>query len=212
MKNDSRWEIVKSIGEGGQAHTFLVTDKKGSGEQSYVLKRLKNLKRVDRFKREIEAVRTLSHENIVQLVDFDLEAEKPYLVMEHCSGGSLAQAEPFWLKSPVDALEVFLQVCKGVVYAHSNKIIHRDLKPENIFLREKSGPAVVGDFGICYIEDDGSRFTLTEEAVGPRLYIAPELEDGKIDKVSDKSDVYSLGKLLYWLICGQVFSREKYRE
>lgn len=212
MKNDSRWEIVKSIGEGGQAHTFLVTDKKGSGEQSYVLKRLKNLKRVDRFKREIEAVRTLSHENIVQLVDFDLEADKPYLVMEHCSGGSLAQAEPFWLKSPVDALEVFLQVCEGVVYAHSNKIIHRDLKPENIFLRKKSGPAVVGDFGICYIEDDGSRFTLTEEAVGPRLYIAPELEDGKIDKVSDKSDVYSLGKLLYWLICGQVFSREKYRE
>lgn len=212
MQNESRWETIKSLGEGGQAHTFLVKDKKGSGDQSYVLKRLKNIKRIGRFKQEIEAIRTLSHENIVQLIDFDLDADKPYLVMEYCTGGSLAQAEPFWLTSPVKALTVFLQVCEGVVHAHSKKIIHRDLKPENIFLRERTGPAVVGDFGICHIEDDGSRFTLTEEAVGPRLYIAPELEDGKVDKVSSKSDVYSLGKLLYWLISGQVFSREKYRD
>src|SRR5438876_944465 len=90
-----RWEIIESLDEGGQAHTFLVKDVKGEGETIYVLKRLKNLNRIDRFKREIEAVRNLSHENIVHLIDFDLEAEKPYLVTEYCSGGSLSKIQPF---------------------------------------------------------------------------------------------------------------------
>jgi serine/threonine protein kinase len=72
---------------------------------------------------------------------------------------------------------------------------------------------VVGDFGICYLEDDGSRLTITEEAVGPRHFMAPELEDGRIGAVSPKSDTYSLGKLLYWLLSGgKAFGREKHRE
>lgn len=207
-----RWKTENSLGEGGQAHTFLVTDEKGEGETLYVLKRLKNIKRLERFKREVEAIRNLTHENIVRLVDFDLEAEKPYLVTEHCSGGNLAQAKPFWHDSPIKALEIFQQICQGVAYAHNQGVIHRDLKPENIFLRTDEGPAVVGDFGICYIEDDGTRLTVTEEAVGPRLFIAPELEDGRVNTVSPESDTYSLGKILYWLLSkGKVFSREKHR-
>jgi len=207
-----RWEIVEPLSEGGQAYTFLVKDIKGGGDTRCVLKRLKNPDRIRRFKREVEAVRSLQQENIVQLIDFDLEADKPYLVTEYCAGGSLSKAERFWQDSPVMALEIFRQICQGVAYAHSKGVIHRDLKPDNIFFRTKSGLAVVGDFGICYLEEDGTRLTLTEEAVGPRLFIAPELEDGRLEKVSDKSDVYSLGKLLYWLISGKAFSREKFRE
>lgn len=208
-----RWEIVKSLGEGGQAHTFLVTDAKGVGETYYVLKRLKNINRLSRFKREIEAIRNLSHENIVQLKDFDLEAEKPYLVTEYCSGESLDKARSFWHNDPIKAIELFQQICEGIKHAHSNGIIHRDLKPANIFLRTKAGPAVVGDFGLCYIDDDGLRITLTDDAIGPRLFIAPELEDGRAKEISAKSDVYSLGKILYWLLSeGSVFSREKHRE
>ena len=208
-----RWEIVESLGEGGQAQTFLVTDLRGQGETRYVLKRLKNLNRVERFGREIEAVRNLSHLNIVRLIDFDLGTEKPYLVTEYCSGGSLAKVEPFWQGSPQKALEIFQQVCRGVAYAHSQGITHRDLKPDNIFLQSKDGPAVVGDFGICYLEEGGTRVTLTEEAVGPVYYMAPELEDGRVVDISPKSDTYSLGKLLYWLLSGgRIFSREKHRE
>ncbi len=209
---DDRWEIVKQLDEGGQAHTFLVEDLRGEGEALYVLKRLKNLNRLERFKREVEAVRNLSHENIVRLVDFNLEAEKPYLVSEYCCGGSLSKAEPFWRKSPVKALEIFQQICQGIAYAHSNGVIHRDLKPDNIFLRTQEGPAVVGDFGICYLEDDGTRITITEEAVGPRLFMAPELEDGRLPEITAKCDTYSLGKVLYWLLSEKVFSREKHRE
>jgi serine/threonine protein kinase len=210
-----RWETVKSLGEGGQAHTFLVIDKEGGGEIQYVLKRLKNIKRINRFRREIEAIRNLSHENIVRLIDFNLEAEKPYIVTEYCSGGSLSEAEPFWQGAPVQAFRIFQQICEGVAHAHAHEpaIIHRDLKPDNIFLRTSEGPAIVGDFGICYVEEDGTRITLTEEAVGPRLFIAPELESGRVDVVSEKSDIYSLGKLLYWLLSGgKIFSRERHRE
>jgi serine/threonine-protein kinase len=166
----NRWEIVEPLGEGGQGLTFLVKDIKGEGEISYVLKHpnesnrnhLRDRNKLKRFKGEIEAVRNLSHQNIVQLIDFDLETEKPYLVTEYCSGGSL---DPFWHKDPIRALEIFQQICEGVAYAHSKSIIHRDLKPANIFLRTKDGPAVVGDFGICYIEQDGTRLTLTEECL-----------------------------------------------
>src|SRR3990170_1776153 len=91
-----RWEIVESIGEGGQAQAFLVKDIRGDGLTVYVLKRLKKLERLERFKREIEAVRNLDHPNIVRLIDFDVDAPKPYLVTEYCSGSSLDKAEPFW--------------------------------------------------------------------------------------------------------------------
>lgn len=208
-----RWKVRKSLDEGGQAYAFLVSDEKGEGEVLYVLKRLKNINRVQRFKREVETVRNLKHENIVRLIDFDIDADNPYLVTEHCSGGNLAQAKPFWHDSPVKALEIFQQICSGVAYAHSQGVVHRDLKPQNIFLRTKGGPAVVGDFGICYIEDDGTRLTLTEEAVGPRLFMAPELEDGRVNCISPRSDTYSLGKILYWLLSGgRIFSREKHRK
>lgn len=205
-----KWETIKDLSEGGQARTFLVKDTKN--EKRFVLKRLKNIQRIDRFKREIETIKGLSHKNIVQLIDFNLEGSSPYLVTEYCEGGSLTKAESFWKSSAVLALELFRQICEGVLHAHNKDIIHRDLKPENIFLRTKNGPAVVGDFGICFVEKDGTRLTLTEEAVGSRNYMAPELEDGRVDVVSKKSDVYSLGKILYWLISGVTLSREKYRD
>lgn len=206
-----RWEIVDALGEGGQAHTFLVKDLRGDNQAQYVLKRLKNINRIDRFKREIEAVRNLSHPNIVQLIDYDLDAEKPYLVTEYCAGGALSSSASI-LKQPIVAHAVFDDICQGVAHAHAKGVTHRDLKPENIFLRTHSGPAVVGDFGICYIDESEGRVTITEEAVGPRLFMAPELEDGRADNITPKSDIYSLGKILYWLLSGgRMFSREKHR-
>ena len=208
-----RWEIQAPLGEGGQSHTFIVVDQKGSPDTHYVLKRLKNVRRLDRFRREIEALQNLQHENIVRLVDFDVEGERPYLVTEFCAGGSLDEASPFWKDDPEQAFRLFDQICAGIEFAHSNSLIHRDLKPANIFLRSNHGPAVVGDFGICYLDDEGRRLTLTEEAAGPRLYMAPELEDGRLGAITPKTDTYSLGKLLYWLLSGgQVFSREVHRE
>ncbi len=235
-----RWETNTSLSEGGQAYTFLVIDRHGDGQTQYVLKRLKKMDRLDRFRSEVEALRSLTHPNVIKLVDFNFEAEQPYLVSEYCSGGNLAefreqgrlqrqQVDPLfplpnlarvlweqqkdWLNvDHYKALRLFWEICAGVAAAHRKGITHRDIKPENILLREPSGPAVVADFGLCYVEDD-ERHTLTGEVVGPRLFIAPELEDGRADLVSPASDVYCLGKLLYWLMSGgRRFAREKHRE
>ena len=72
---------------------------------------------------------------------------------------------------------------------------------------------MLGDFGLAFIEDQSPRITETDEVVGPRTFIAPELEDGRLEDVTSKCDIYSLGKLLYWLLSnGRVFSREKHRD
>lgn len=207
-----RWEVVRSLSEGGQARTFIVIDRRGDGGTPYVLKRLKNPNRAARFKQEVEAIRNLNHPGVLRLIDFDVESPEPYLVTEYCAGGTLEDSEPFWRDSPAHTLELFEQICAAVSHAHANGVIHRDLKPANIFLQAESGPPVVGDFGLCLLDGVQERVTATDEAVGPYRFMAPELEDGRLEDVSTRADIYSLGKLLYWLFSGRVFTREKHRE
>jgi serine/threonine protein kinase len=207
-----RWEVKKDLGGGGQSWTYLVEDKGAGDGKQYVLKRLKNVDRLGRFRQEVETLQQLSHQHIIRVVDFDLDSETPYFVSEYCEGGDVQRAFEDHPLTYREALKLFIEVCEGVAEAHKAGVVHRDLKPANILLRTPDGPAVVADFGICYV-DDGERQTLTAEAVGPRYYIAPELEDGRADEVDKKCDVYSLGKLLYWLLSGgRVFSREQHRD
>jgi serine/threonine protein kinase len=132
------------------------------------------------------------------------------LVTEFCAGGSLAEKDLAEL-STLQRLRLFGQIAEAIAYAHGKGVVHRDLKPENIFLRAADGPAVVGDFGLCFVED-GERHTLMDEGVGSRFFIAPELEDGKAEEISPRGDVYSLGKVLYWLVSSKRrFAREKHR-
>lgn len=209
-----RWKIVRSLDEGGQGQTFLVQDIHKPDSPVRVLKRLKNLDRIKRFAKEISALDSVSHPNIVALIDSDLGDKKPFIVMEYCSGGSLAQAQPIWREPPMVALALFEEICHGVRHVHEleSPIIHRDLKPDNIFFREVGGTPVVGDFGLCFIDEPTTRETDTAEAVGAARFMAPELEDGRLDEASTVCDVYSLGKILYWLFAGRIFSREKHRE
>lgn len=209
-KQYGRWVVKKSLSEGGQAHTFLVYDP-GEGEDNLrVLKRLRNMGRLARFEDEVRAALALRHRNLVNQVDFDLTGEKPFIVTEYYAGGSLGDVSlSDW--TLLDRLQLFRGICEGVGVAHSNKIIHRDLKPDNIFLKADGKTPVVGDFGICFFLDRGERITLTDEAVGARKYTAPELEDGRTDIVGPQADVYSLGKILYWLIAGRIYDREKHR-
>lgn len=207
-----RWQVDRVLDEGGQAWTYLVRDLRGAGDTLYVLKRLKNPKRAARFRNEVEAIRNISDPHVVRLIDFDVDAAAPYLVTEYCEGGPLSKSARYWSTSPSDTMDVFLEIAAGVMAAHSAGIVHRDLKPDNIFLRTPRGPAVVGDFGICLLNAEDERHTQTDEAVGPRHYMAPELEDGRLEAVNPAVDIYSLGKLLYWLFAGRIFAREKHRE
>lgn len=206
------WIVAQGLGGGGQAQTYVVTHE-SDPETKRVLKRLRNLRRRDRFSQEAQNLKLLDHENVLKLFDVDVVSDKPYIVTEYCVGGSLDDlAVPFWSNDPGLTIELFIQICRGVEYAHSKNIIHRDIKPGNIFMRSDIGPMVVGDFGLSILTDNlDGRVTRVDEAVGPRLFMAPELEDGRAEPNS-ASDVYSLGKLLFWMLTGRVFSREKHRQ
>jgi serine/threonine protein kinase len=204
-----KWKINKNLGEGGQAHTFLVHDKDDPEEKLFVLKRLKNLNRLPRFVKEVKAGLELSHANLIKIEDKDLEHNSPYLVAEYCERGSLENSDLSNL-SIIQKLHLFAAICRGVEYAHANGVTHRDLKPDNIFIRQDGTP-VIGDFGLCFITDDGDRVTLVDEVAGSRWYTAPELAHGIAEDVTPAADVYSLGKVLYWMLANKVFDREVHR-
>jgi serine/threonine protein kinase len=210
MKQYGKWVVGRSLGEGGQAHIFLVHDAGGEQGDKYVLKRLKNPARIARFEREVRAALKLEHENVLKIIEYDIDNEPAFIVSEYCAGGPLSRAHLSGY-TLLDRLRLFGKICLGVGHAHSNGVVHRDLKPDNIFLRDAATP-VVGDFGICFTADSGwERITLTDEVAGSRFYTAPELADGFVERPQPSADVYSLGKILYWMLSGRVFEREKHR-
>lgn len=210
-----RWEIIEPLGEGGQGITYLVKDAQSPGSKA-VLKRLKNTKRMGRFKREVEAILKLDHGHIMKLIESNFEGSEPYLVSHYYSGGTLERIVAGGKIPTVGrCLKLFIEIADAINHAHSQKVVHRDIKPSNIFLaHEAIEYPIIGDFGLCYFTDnEEERHTETAEAVGARFFMAPESEDGRMEDVTPSVDVYSLGKLLYWLVSGgRRFSREKTRE
>jgi serine/threonine protein kinase len=206
------WEVLKAAKEGGQAHVFKV--KRPSDEQLGALKRLKNPKRIERFRDEIKAAKTLSHPNIAKLIDVDSGENPEFAVFDWEEGGTLADI-PEGLLGILD-LDTRLLWCEQIAYAlahaHSKGVIHRDIKPDNILISLDHGLARLCDFGLVYFED-GERVTATMEQVGSRYYIAPESEDGRAESIGPSTDLYSLGKLLYYVASGgKIFARERQRQ
>lgn len=199
------WLCIRELPEGGQAHTFVVKRADGSDSSLYVLKRLKNPAREDYFEREIQACENLDHPNVLRVFKHGRTPKgRLFLITEYCSGGSLHGESKF--DEPGAGLKFFQQIVAGVAYCHAHQpsVHHLDLKPENILLKDNQ--PVVGDFGICFIE--GDQITMTKE--GPRgsmYYCAPELRNPRIssDVKLAAADVYSLGKILYWLFTGEVY-------
>jgi protein kinase-like protein len=203
------WKIVDSLPEGGQGWTYRVKRTSGSDQALYVLKRLKNRKRLARFQKEIDALRKLSHPGILRIVE--TFQDEPLYIAEYCEKGDLARYDLSGA-TLLARLRLYREVCDAMAAAHIANIIHRDLKPQNILVRA-DGSLAVGDFGLCLdlteIED---RPTSSLEAVGPRHYMAPELEDGRDPDPKASSDCYSLGKLLYFILSGRSFARERHTE
>lgn len=204
------WTLGKFIAEGGQGWTHKVRRSSEDDGEWFVFKRLKNANRADRFQSEIKALRALNHPGILHIVEDGTLEGKPYYIAEYCENGDLSKRN---LKgvTTIEKLLLFRQICSAVAAAHAAKIVHRDIKPSNVLMRS-DGTIAVGDFGLCLHLDAEERLTSTEEAIGARNYMAPELEDGRRDDVTPAADVYSLGKLLYFFLTGRSFAREKHRE
>lgn len=209
-----KWEAQgQSFDQGGQGQIYRVTDTTGEKIGTYILKELKNPKRIDRFENEIQAIGSLStHQNVVQLIDSGIyrDREKPAYVMPEADMAldKYLSTRNF---SVDELLDIFIGILSGIEHIHKEKIIHRDIKPENILVF--SGVPKISDLGLCLIAD-APRHTHIDEAVGPRYYMAPELEDGRHPDVSYSADIYSLGKLMYFILSKdrKIFAREKFQD
>jgi serine/threonine protein kinase len=219
--NIDNWKkLGRTFPKSGQGECQLVERATAPASEKFVLKTMRpeqsgNLARRARFEQEILALRRLSDPHILRIEDFGVDARGvPYVVTPYCALGSL-RPELLPLGTIPETLRLFLGICRGVAHAHEAGVVHRDLKPDNIFLNELRSP-IVGDFGLCFLLDgsdtDDDRITETQEVAAARWFGAPEARDGRLEEVTTAADVYSLGKLLHWMLSsGKVFDRENHR-
>lgn len=204
QKINDRYEIIKSIGEGGMANVYLAKDT--ILDRQVAVKVLRgdlstDEKFIRRFQREALSVSNLSHPNIVEVYDVGEEDGQYYIVMEYIEGKTLKQLlnKRGALTLP-EVIDIMTQLTDGLSHAHEAYIIHRDIKPQNIMI-EDNGTIKITDFGIA-MAVNATQFTQTNSVMGTVHYLPPEQANGKGATV--KSDIYSLGILMYELLTGSV--------
>jgi len=201
-----RYQILELLGQGGMAMVYKAYDPRLEREVALKIIRLDVFPPNDlqdvrkRFEREAKALAQLSHPNIIKVMDYGEYEGLPFLVMEYLQGGTLKQmiGEPM---SWQEAMRLVLPIARGLEYAHRRGIVHRDIKPANILMTEDGDP-MLSDFGIVKLLQGRETTTLTASgaAIGTPEYMAPEQWTGK---TSLKSDMYSLGVVLYEIITGR---------
>ena len=204
QKINDRYEIVKSIGEGGMANVYLAVDLILNRKVAIKILRgdlANDEKFIRRFQREALAASSLSHPNIVEMYDVGEDNGNYYIVMEYIEGKTLKQLLKKRGHLTVgEAVDIMLQITDGMVHAHDSYIIHRDLKPQNIMIQE-DGQIKITDFGIA-MALNSTQLTQTNSVMGSVHYLPPEQAAGK--GATFKSDIYSLGILMYELVTGKL--------
>jgi len=199
-----RYEIIEELGRGGMGKVFRVEDKKVKEE--IALKLIKpeiasDKKTIERFRNELKIARKIRHKNVCAMFDLSEEKGSHFITMEYVSGGDLKKfIRRSGQLSVGKAISIAKQICDGLSEAHSLGIVHRDLKPNNIMIDDK-GNAKIMDFGIAR-SLEVKRITGAGVMIGTPEYMSPEQVEGK--EVDQRSDIYSLGVILYEMVTGQV--------
>ncbi len=203
MIND-RYEILRSIGEGGMANVYLANDT--ILDRKVAVKVLRgdladDEKFVRRFQREAISASSLSHPNIVEVYDVGEDNGKYFIVMEYVDGKTLKSLikKRGALTLP-EVVDIMLQLTLAIGTAHASYIIHRDIKPQNVIILE-DGRVKIMDFGIA-AQLNSNELTQTNSVMGTVYYLPPEQANGHAATI--KSDIYSLGILMYELVVGKV--------
>ena len=159
---------------------------------------------IARFHIEAEAAARLDHPGIIPVYDVGEHQGNHYYAMAYVEGPPLSSFVGASAKKlpPRRAAEIMEQVCRAVQYAHDRAVIHRDLKPANIMLENEEIPRLA-DFGLAKNMHEEEGLTMTGQVMGTPSYMAPEQARGKLDEISNRTDVYSLGATLYALLAGK---------
>ena len=201
---DGRYTVGQMIGTGGMADVYLGLDTRLNREVAIkVLRRdlAKDPAFVARFRKEALAAGGLNHPGIVAVYDSGEENNSPYIVMELVSGQTLRQKLQAGQLPLTTSLEIIKGILNALDYSHNKGIVHRDIKPSNIMITD-SGDIKVMDFGIARATDDiGATLTNTWNVVGTAQYLSPEQATGEL--ADGRSDLYSLGCLMYELLTGR---------
>lgn len=199
-----RYQIIKSLGEGGMADVYLAVDTILNREVA--IKMLRGELSNDpvtllRFQREANAASKLNHPNVVQVFDVGEYEGRHYIVMEHVRGRTLKQL--IQLRGALhkeEAVNIMKQVVSAVQHAHEHHIIHRDIKPQNIMIKD-DGTVKITDFGIA-LAHDAVQLTQSDSVLGSAHYLAPETTRG--EPATNQIDIYALGIVFYELLSGDV--------
>lgn len=219
IPDDVPWTRTgNTLGSGGQASIDEVKPKDvvRFPDKLYTMKELRNVsssQAKERFIKEIEAINSINDPRIVSIFDHSKADQSfQYYVMPKYDAIILSdiiyeQESPF-LKNPIRCLQFIADCAEALHACHEKQIVHRDIKPENILVNNKTQSPTILDFGCCH-KNNGDMITLTNEAVGTPDYMAPECGAGSPEEVSNRADIYSLGKLLWAIITGKrMFARE----
>ncbi len=204
QKISDRYQIMKSIGEGGMANVYLAYDT--ILDRDVAVKILRgdlsgDEKFVRRFQREALSASSLTHPNIVEVYDVGEDHGMYYIVMEYIEGRHLKDLIKKRGKLTVsEVIDIMLQITDGMSVAHDSYIIHRDIKPQNIMILE-NGLVKITDFGIS-MAMNATQLTQTNSVMGSVHYLPPEQASGKGSSL--QSDIYSMGIVMYELLAGKL--------
>jgi len=205
LTSPERYVLEEPLAEGSHGSVYRGRDR--VTDQSVVIKRLKPTQitrepeLVARFVREVEALRQLSHPNIVGMLALFEHDGQQHIVMEYVPGGSLRQLLEQTSQLPLEqALDIALELADALSRVHHLGIIHRDLKPENVLLATDGTPRLT-DFGLARIKRDETHLTQAGAILGSPVYMSPEAARGQ--ELDARSDIWSLGVLLYEMLAGR---------
>ena len=201
---DNRYKIIRSIGEGGMANVYLAYDTILEREVAVKILRgdlADDEKFVRRFQREANAASSLKHPNIVEMYDVGEDDGKYFIVMEFINGKTLKSLiKKRGALTLSEVIDIMLQLTSAVACAHDSYIIHRDIKPQNVMILE-DGRVKITDFGIA-MALNSNELTQTNSVMGSVHYLPPEQANGSGSTI--KSDIYSLGILMFELLTGKL--------
>ena len=204
QKINDRYEIIRVIGEGGMANVYLANDTILNRKVAVKVLRgdlANDEKFVRRFQREALSASSLNHPNIVEMYDVGEDDGNFYIVMEYVDGKNLKQLIKRRTKlSLTEVVDIMKQLTDGIAHAHDSFIIHRDIKPQNMLILD-NGLVKITDFGIA-VALNSTQLTQTNSVMGSVHYLPPEQAAGK--GATFKSDIYSLGIMMYELITGKL--------